>query len=589
MIKIFLSILFFYLNVSILSATTIIPPDNLGILANNADAVVLVTCTASGHIQDRGKSFDQYTLKISQCLKGSFNKEREITLNSLGYHTEEMDFLVLGEPEFVVGQEYFVFLDNGPRGWRLQMMAWGVFETQFKKGSSYLVPIEASNEFQIAEKNDYTPLKVYPKDALIRLLNGYLNNKYIWDESMISTNLKIEDFRIKERAAPAHCTFLVANGIRFRWTGFKGTALPVRYDSVGDNYFGGANTQVENALVDLNSNYTGINLANGNTHGYIPDCTTGSAAGGNFISYILNTYGSSRNALVIYNDPCDEITDLTNCSGILAVGGLYGSGMHSFDGTSWWSGAYGYVIVNDSTGACLTATQYKRMITHELTHSLGIGHISGNGTANMNPTCCIAIQNLDIECLNYTYPIPPAPINLLSFEGEYINNNIELRWETASERNNAFFTVERSKDGRNFEEIAIIKGSKNSSSAISYKHLDKNPFEGINYYRLKQTDYDRQYEFFNIISIYKPSDQKYFVFHDWHANKIYFLTNQIIKEAIAYKIISMSGEIYKSGKIDPADNSLKLDLLDTSNLPPAIYYVQLSRNTGSECFKILIN
>ena len=81
MIKIFLSILFFYLNVSILSATTIIPPDNLGILANNADAVVLVTCTASGHIQDRGKSFDQYTLKISQCLKGSFNKEREITLN----------------------------------------------------------------------------------------------------------------------------------------------------------------------------------------------------------------------------------------------------------------------------------------------------------------------------------------------------------------------------------------------------------------------------------------------------------------------------------------------------------------------------
>ena len=97
-----------------------------------------------------------------------------------------MDFLVLGEPEFVVGQEYFVFLDNGPRGWRLQMMAWGVFETQFKKGSSYLVPIEASNEFQIAEKNDYTPLKVYPKDALIRLLNGYLNNKYIWDESMTS-------------------------------------------------------------------------------------------------------------------------------------------------------------------------------------------------------------------------------------------------------------------------------------------------------------------------------------------------------------------------------------------------------------------
>jgi hypothetical protein len=585
----FYRVLFFLFTATILSATTIIPPENLGILANSADAVVLVTCLSNGQRQVGEKTFNQYELQVSECIKGPLRKEQNILLHSLSYQAKEMDFFVFGEPEFTIGHEYLVFLDNGPQGWRLQMMAWGVFETNKKNENYYLVPIEESSDFQIAEKRSFTPLKVYPKEALIRMMTSFLNRKSSWNEAAITTTYKIEDFRINDRAAPAHCTFLVANGIRFRWTGFKGTALPVRYDSIGDNYFGGANTQVQNALVDLNNNYTGINLANGNTHGYIPDCSTGSAAGGNFISYILNTYGTSRNALVIYNDPCDEIADLNSCSGILAVGGLYGSGMHSFDGTSWWSGAYGYVIVNDSTGACLTATQYKRMITHELTHSLGIGHISGNGTANMNPTCCIAIQNLDIECLNYTYPIPPAPISLINFEGEFINDYIELRWETASERNNAFFTIERSSDGRNFEEIAIVKGSKNSTSVVAYKHLDVNPIKGINYYRLKQTDYDRQYEFFNTISIYNPANQEHFVYYERQGKKIYFVTNQILQDAITYKIINMNGEVVRSGNLSHSDSNFKQELMDAQNTPPSIYFIQLSTNIGAECFKVLID
>src|SRR6185369_6247111 len=63
-------------------------------------------------------------------------------------------------------------------------------------------------------------------------------------------------------------------------------------------------------------------------------------------------------------------------------------------------------------------------------------------------------------------------------------------WTTAAEVNNDFFTVERSVDGINYETIAVVDGAGNSTVMLNYGTVDKNPYEGISYYRLMQTDYD---------------------------------------------------------------------------------------------------
>lgn len=80
------------------------------------------------------------------------------------------------------------------------------------------------------------------------------------------------------------------------------------------------------------------------------------------------------------------------------------------------------------------------------------------------------------------------PQVLLSFDAIFDDKKVELTWSSNTENNNNFFTIEKSKDAITFEEVTTIKGFGNNSSIISYFDVDYVPFEGISYYRLKQTD-----------------------------------------------------------------------------------------------------
>jgi len=93
------------------------------------------------------------------------------------------------------------------------------------------------------------------------------------------------------------------------------------------------------------------------------------------------------------------------------------------------------------------------------------------------------------------------PIELTYFRVYNNENTITLKWETATEINNDFFTIERSEDGVNFYAIATLDGAGNSYSTIAYSSLDNNPVNGINYYRLKQTDYNGAFSYSNLQSV----------------------------------------------------------------------------------------
>lgn len=84
----------------------------------------------------------------------------------------------------------------------------------------------------------------------------------------------------------------------------------------------------------------------------------------------------------------------------------------------------------------------------------------------------------------------PLPVELLSFNAEYKNKNVLLEWITASELNNDYFSVQRSKDGKSFQDIARVKGAGSSSSLKQYQIIDDNPLPDLSYYRLKQVDFD---------------------------------------------------------------------------------------------------
>lgn len=93
------------------------------------------------------------------------------------------------------------------------------------------------------------------------------------------------------------------------------------------------------------------------------------------------------------------------------------------------------------------------------------------------------------------------PIELLYFKGSKYNSDNILHWSTASEDNNDYFTIEKTKDGMAWEIIDKEPGAGNSSNQLYYSSVDENVESIINYYRLKQTDYDGKFKYSDIISI----------------------------------------------------------------------------------------
>ena len=93
------------------------------------------------------------------------------------------------------------------------------------------------------------------------------------------------------------------------------------------------------------------------------------------------------------------------------------------------------------------------------------------------------------------------PVELLFFEAEVNKENVNLIWATATEINNDYFTVEKSKDGIFFEEVGKVKGAGNYNNKKDYLLVDENPFIGLSYYRLKQTDFDGSFEYSKIVVV----------------------------------------------------------------------------------------
>lgn len=72
---------------------------------------------------------------------------------------------------------------------------------------------------------------------------------------------------------------------------------------------------------------------------------------------------------------------------------------------------------------------------------------------------------------------------------------------TASESNNQYFVIESSIDTENWNEVGVLSAAVNSSSTMSYSIINTNPFSGISYYRLKQVDFNNEFEYLGIRSV----------------------------------------------------------------------------------------
>jgi hypothetical protein len=95
----------------------------------------------------------------------------------------------------------------------------------------------------------------------------------------------------------------------------------------------------------------------------------------------------------------------------------------------------------------------------------------------------------------------PLPVELSYFNVSKEDRVSVLNWITERELNNNYFSIERSIDAYNFKSIGVVNGQGTTQNQNLYTFTDLAPSKGINYYRLKQIDYDGQYEFSKTLSL----------------------------------------------------------------------------------------
>jgi hypothetical protein len=210
----------------------------------------------------------------------------------------------------------------------------------------------------------------------------------------------------------------------------------------------------------------------------------------------------------------------------------------------------------------------------------GNGGTTGNTTAGTIITSA-AVTRFSPFTLASHIGLNPLPVNLLNFNTVCEKNKVSLLWKTASEKNNDYFTVERSGDDLNFTEIGRINGAGSSSVENSYQIDDINPIRGNAYYRLKQTDYDGKFEYFDII----------FSNCNTHLNDVTIYPNPSNGEIIVNGISENSHIIITdfTGKlVFEIKTNKTLNYFDLSNLSSGVYHIRINSENKTMTQKIVI-
>jgi hypothetical protein len=184
----------------------------------------------------------------------------------------------------------------------------------------------------------------------------------------------------------------------------------------------------------------------------------------------------------------------------------------------------------------------------------------------------------------------PLPIELTQFNATPNDNFVDVTWTTATETNNDYFTVEKSKDAINFEQVAIVDGAGNSVQTRNYQTADENPFGGVSYYRLKQTDLNGAFTYSNIVPVtFNSTDFSISVFPNPSANSTASveITAPENEKVLVVVYDAQGRESYSKVFISGTSEGNVYALDPEQKLAPGVYIISASAH-DSICRKKLI-
>ena len=173
----------------------------------------------------------------------------------------------------------------------------------------------------------------------------------------------------------------------------------------------------------------------------------------------------------------------------------------------------------------------------------------------------------------------PLPVELVSFEGIASGNAVIVSWATASEFNSDYFTVERSRNGLEFSPIGRVNATGSSTRKQEYKLSDQQPYAGMNYYRLRQTDRDGSYENSQVIAVRFAQSGLNSVFHTPAQNYVISNWSLTRDEPVQLLLFDLTGRLWLQQQ-ESAVSGTNSFTLDLSGLPTGAYRLELRNGQG---------
>ena len=321
------------------------------------------------------------------------------------------------------------------------------------------------------------------------------------------------------------------------------------------------------------------------------DCMTGSGPASNF----FNTCESGTS----YTDPDDYefrvnanktmvINGDVNITGTLTIDldginsslTILGSGsLNAANITFKGSASAGHIFIIDGSMVVTGTLDFNRLpIDIDGTGTLDAPNIiqADDVTCADDSDCPTVTYTTCDDGTDGTFCAEVLPVELSFFKSIVMEDALELRWQTVTEENNDIFTVERSKDAKNYETLGTVAGAGNSFETLNYSFVDTSPLLARSYYRLKQTDFDGNYEYFGpiLVNWTNINSSKIAISPNpaQAGTAVELLTGAEEEEHYEVRILTLEGEEMSRSRQSGGRSIIFLE----DNLSPGIYLLELS-------------
>ncbi|WP_224994449.1 proprotein convertase P-domain-containing protein [Cesiribacter sp. SM1] len=174
----------------------------------------------------------------------------------------------------------------------------------------------------------------------------------------------------------------------------------------------------------------------------------------------------------------------------------------------------------------------------------------------------------------------PLPVQLLSFTGSPDQAGVLLQWQTASEKNNSHFEIQRSADTKTWQSIGRVEGNGTTSTQKNYRYFDREA-DKINYYRLMQVDFDGKTEYSPLVMVQLQEIQPWLMLYpNPTADGVTVKSSRYPADLVIW---SGAGVAVVRTKVNTAETVIPLQ-----HLPAGVYLLQLVSSQGSQQERLII-